>query len=36
MRVRESIRNQMPTLTRYPNSEVAADVMAIADHLLAP
>ncbi len=33
-RVRESIRNQIPILTRYPNSEAAMDVEAIADKLL--
>ncbi|MBB4286959.1 MinD/ParA family protein [Roseospira goensis] len=34
-RVRESIRNQIPLLTRYPNSEAALDVEALADRLLA-
>ncbi|SDE27309.1 MinD/ParA family protein [Rhodospira trueperi] len=34
-RVRESIRNQTPLLTRYPNSEAAMDVEALADRLLA-
>ncbi|MQX37900.1 MinD/ParA family protein [Roseospira navarrensis] len=34
-RVRESIRNQTPLLTRYPNSEAALDVEALADRLLA-
>jgi len=33
-RVRESIRNQTPLLTRYPNSEAALDVEALADQLL--
>ncbi len=33
-RVRESIRNQIPILTRYPNSEAAMDVEAIAERLL--
>ncbi|MBB4265398.1 MinD/ParA family protein [Roseospira visakhapatnamensis] len=34
-RVREAIRNQTPLLTRYPNSEAALDVEALADRLLA-
>ncbi|MBB4313527.1 flagellar biosynthesis protein FlhG [Roseospira marina] len=34
-RVRESIRNQTPLLTRYPNSEAALDVEALAERLLA-
>ena len=34
-RVRESIRNQTPILTRSPNAEAALDVEAIADRLLA-
>ncbi|GEO81856.1 site-determining protein [Pararhodospirillum oryzae] len=33
-RVRESIRNQTPILTRYPNAEAAMDVEAIAERLL--
>lgn len=32
--IREAIRNQMPLLTRHPNSEAAADVHAIADSLM--
>ncbi len=34
-RVRESIRNQTPILTRSPSSEAALDIEAIADRLLA-
>jgi flagellar biosynthesis protein FlhG len=34
LKVREAIRNQTPLLTRSPNSEAAADVEAIAAHLL--
>lgn len=34
-RVRESIRNQMPIMARYPTAEAAADVDAIARRLLA-
>ena len=34
-RVRDSIRNQTTILTRYPNSEAAEDVVAIAKRLLA-
>ena len=34
-RVRESIRNQQPILTRSPSSEAALDIEAIADRLLA-
>jgi len=33
-RVREAIRNQTPLLTRYPNSEAALDVEALAERLL--
>ena len=33
-RVRDSIRNQSSILTRYPNSEAAEDVVAIAKRLL--
>ena len=33
-RVRDSIRNQSTILTRYPNSEAATDVIAIAKRLL--
>ena len=33
-KVRESIRSQKPTLTRYPTSEAAADVEAVARRLL--
>lgn len=33
-RVRDSIRNQSTILTRYPNSEAAEDVVAIAKRLL--
>ena len=33
-RVRESIRNQTPLLTRHPNSEAALDVEALAERLL--
>ncbi|QXG81017.1 MinD/ParA family protein [Rhodospirillum rubrum] len=33
-RVRESIRNQTPILTRFPSSEAAMDVEAIAERLL--
>lgn len=33
MRVREAIRNQQPLLTRYPNTEAALDVVAIAERL---
>jgi len=33
-RVREAIRNQTPLLTRYPNSEAALDVEALAEQLL--
>ena len=33
-RVRDSIRNQSTILTRYPNSEAAEDVLAIAKRLL--
>ena len=34
-RVRESIRNQTPILTRSPSSEAALDVEAIADRLIS-
>jgi flagellar biosynthesis protein FlhG len=34
IKVREAIRNQTPLLTRSPNTEAAADVEAIVDHLL--
>jgi len=34
IKVRESIRNQTPLLTRSPNSEAATDVEAIAEKLL--
>jgi flagellar biosynthesis protein FlhG len=34
-KVRESIRAQMPLLQRYPNTEAAQDVEAIADKVLA-
>jgi flagellar biosynthesis protein FlhG len=34
-RVRESIRNQTPILTRSPSSEAAVDVEAIAERLVA-
>lgn len=34
-RVRDSIRNQVSILTRYPTSEAAEDVLAIAKRLLA-
>jgi flagellar biosynthesis protein FlhG len=34
-RVRESIRNQTPILTRSPSSEAALDIEAIADRLIA-
>jgi flagellar biosynthesis protein FlhG len=34
-RVRESIRNQTPILTRSPSSEAALDIEAIADRLLS-
>ena len=34
MRVRESIRNQTPLLTRHPTSEAASDVEAIVKRLL--
>ncbi len=33
-KVRETIRSQVPLLTRFPNSEAAADVEAIAEELL--
>ena len=33
-RVRESIRSQMPLLSRYPTSEAAEDVLAIAKKLI--
>jgi len=33
-RVKESIRNQIPLLTRYPNTEAAEDVEKIADQLV--
>ena len=33
MRVRESIRNQTPLLTRHPTSEAASDVEAIVKRL---
>lgn len=33
-RVRDSIRNQAPLISRYPTSEAAADVIAIARRLL--
>lgn len=33
-RVRDAIRNQMPLITRYPTSEAANDVFAIAKKLL--
>ncbi|MGB0694363.1 MAG: MinD/ParA family protein [Rhodospirillaceae bacterium] len=33
-RVREAIRNQTPILLRYPNSEAAMDVEAIAERLM--
>ena len=33
-RVRDAIRNQMPLLARYPNSEAAIDVVAIAQKIL--
>lgn len=35
LRVREAIRNQLPILTRSPNSEAAMDVQAVADRLLS-
>ncbi len=34
-KVRESIRNQVPILVRFPNTEAAIDVGAIAEKLLA-
>jgi flagellar biosynthesis protein FlhG len=34
LKVREAIRNQIPLLTRSPNSEAAADVEGIAERLL--
>jgi len=34
-RVREAIRNQVPLLTRYPNTEAAEDVEKIVDNLLS-
>jgi len=34
LKVREAIRNQTPLFTRSPNSEAAADVEAIVQHLL--
>ncbi len=34
-RVRDAIRNQTPIITRYPTSEAAEDVMAIARRLIA-
>ena len=34
MRVRESIRNQTPLLTRHPSSEAASDVEAIVTRLM--
>lgn len=36
IRVREAIRNQEPLLTRFPMSEAAADVEAIAARLIMP
>ena len=33
-RVRDAIRNQIPIITRYPTSEAAEDVMAIAKRLI--
>jgi flagellar biosynthesis protein FlhG len=33
-KVRETIRNQAPLLTRYPNCEAALDVESIARRLL--
>ena len=34
-RVRDAIRNQMPIISRYPTSEAAEDVIAIAKRVLA-
>jgi flagellar biosynthesis protein FlhG len=34
LKVREAIRNQTPLLTRSPNTEAAADVEAIVEHIL--
>ena len=34
-RVKESIRNQTPLLTRYPNTEAAEDIEKIVDQLLS-
>jgi flagellar biosynthesis protein FlhG len=34
-KVRETIRHQTPLLTRYPNSEAAQDVEAVAKRLIA-
>ena len=34
-RVRDSIRNQLPLISRYPTSDAAADVIKIAKRLLA-
>lgn len=33
-RVRDSIRNQAPLISRYPTSEAAEDVIAIAGKLI--
>ena len=35
LKVREAIRHQTPLLTRYPNTEAAQDVEAIAKRLVA-